>query len=1050
MNKNNDDDADETGDKSNITETERKDSNTNFEEATSKITAGDNELSTKHNTEDEAFVLFVGNINEDNGASDDSVKGDSRRKGGSVYLSEAEEMQSHLAEQVNKISQRLELFDASITEDLCIDRMKEYEQLSSKTNISQNLQDTFESKMPSILSSNNLSSMRSAECCTQSINEETHSTETMEQEPMPQQPETLEPNNPLMARYQAALQAHLLRQNKKLDKELIYLEGALRQKQKEREHISLDIYNTQQAVNQQHIMLDKKKEEFVKVIDDRDKLTVTLNSEKNILNEKATVYFDTEKKVEDMRQEKEALSLLISQFMEWEEVQNSQIKISQRMSEKQRMDKDILTQEKLRQDMLMLTLATEVLKLNKVFDDLEKNIKDKQADVTIIAQSVTDGTVDLEEVQNENKHLLETWNNVIFRIEQRDKALVDVKKELQNVKDQFHTLECQIDSFKRSTKTEIKRNGQLSITLNRIEEDFETLQRVYAGEEEKQKHLKENFAQLINMIELTKKDLNLAINEWRMKDKEKRNIQYEIDRHSLQKYSYEEELLNILHNQKITSQTDKHATKLLSQLHNNCRKQEISLATFENDLAKVLLDIEEERKIINSNLILIEEEKLIEQDRDEEVEMMETTLQNLNRNVIRKQGQIDSINNKLSEIKSKTGGFELSADERQISSLEKAIIENDQNVKKLQGQWVREQRNIVNLTHQHNQQLHQINIYRKQLLVLDQKYMKMETEIEKYKKDESNTLRAIDDLQKKLVTLNQQCSEKKNYKDLLDNENFAAQNQLICDLKDAEISALSMLTEMCNLEIEKDELRKKLSESQRECLAWEKKLQLAVEMKTKIEKAKGEGGDIAVMKAEIHRMEVRLAQLHKAQEKLAQDMEMCIIRRDGILDSAHAKEKRSVKGIHYTRQQLTKKLDDLRNKIKQTELEIKSVFKKISDSAAKLSELKGTVNTKKQQLEGLQEAASQMQSQINEGHLHRQGNLELLVYRQRKIRFYGDLKCGRYNLFYRNDTSLELTAQKQKAMNTDLVSVVEYLTTDFPSVISPLKQILSTLHLQTS
>lgn len=35
--------------------------------------------------------------------------------------------------------------------------------------------------------------------------------------------------------------------------------------------------------------------------------------------------------------------------------------------------------------------------------------------------------------------------------------------------------------------------------------------------------------------------------------------------------------------------------------------------------------------------------------------MMETTLQNLNRNVIRKQGQIDSINNKLSEIKGKTG-----------------------------------------------------------------------------------------------------------------------------------------------------------------------------------------------------------------------------------------------------------------------------------------------------------------------------------------------------------------------------------------------------------
>lgn len=80
------------------------------------------------------------------------------------------------------------------------------------------------------------------------------------------------------------------------------------------------------------------------------------------------------------------------------------------------------------------------------------------------------------------------------------------------MKDQFHTLKCQTDSFKRSTQVEIKRNGQLSITLNRIEEEFETLQRVYAGEEEKQKHLKENFAQILNMIELTRKDLNLVFN----------------------------------------------------------------------------------------------------------------------------------------------------------------------------------------------------------------------------------------------------------------------------------------------------------------------------------------------------------------------------------------------------------------------------------------------------------------------------------------------------------------------------------------------------------
>lgn len=53
------------------------------------------------------------------------------------------------------------------------------------------------------------------------------------------------------------------------------------------------------------------------------------------------------------------------------------------------------------------------------------------------------------------------------------------------------------------------------------------------------------------------------------------------------------------------------------------------------------------------------------------------------------------------------------------------------------------------------------------------------------------------------------------------------------------------------------------------------------------------------------------------QEKLAHDMEMCISRRDGIVDLAQAREKRSSKRALYTRQQFHKKLDDLQTKIKQ-------------------------------------------------------------------------------------------------------------------------------------
>lgn len=76
------------------------------------------------------------------------------------------------------------------------------------------------------------------------------------------------------------------------------------------------------------------------------------------------------------------------------------------------------------------------------------------------------------------------------------------------------------------------------------------------------------------------------------------------------------------------------------------------------------------------------------------------------------------------------------------------------------------------------------------------------------------------------------------------------------------------------------------------------------------------GGDIAAMKSEIHKMEMRLSYLRKAQEKLVQDMEFCISRRDTIIDEAMAKEKVNPKNQHNQRIVFRKRLDDQRAKIK--------------------------------------------------------------------------------------------------------------------------------------
>lgn len=220
MNKSKNENEDETKDDSNTESSASKRAVSNLEELSPKINLND---LRKNNVEDEVLVLFVSNAAEDAGSLENSVTRNSKRTDESGRFTEVEvPTQLYSVEQSNRISQRLELVDTSIIEDSSTERRKEYDQLSANKNLSLFIQDTLESIMPTG-SSSNLSNMRLGECCTQSIDEEVHNIETVEQQPEPQQPETLEPNNPLMARYQAALEAHLIRQNKKLDEELLDL-----------------------------------------------------------------------------------------------------------------------------------------------------------------------------------------------------------------------------------------------------------------------------------------------------------------------------------------------------------------------------------------------------------------------------------------------------------------------------------------------------------------------------------------------------------------------------------------------------------------------------------------------------------------------------------------------------------------------------------------------------------------------------------------------------------------------------------------------------------
>lgn len=128
-------------------------------------------------------------------------------------------------------------------------------------------------------------------------------------------------------------------------------------------------------------------------------------------------------------------------------------------------------------------------------------------------------------------------------------------------------------------------------------------------------------------------------------------------------------------------------------------------------------------------------------------------------------------------------------------------------------------------------------------------------EIEGQNKETADVERNIRILQNDMTKLNQLITKNRNQQEMLEQGNLLLESDFIHALKEAELDCIQMQTRVSQLKEEKERGRNGLLEAEKQILLWERKIQLAKEMKTAVDSDAGQG-EIKGMKAEIHRMEV--------------------------------------------------------------------------------------------------------------------------------------------------------------------------------------------------
>lgn len=156
--------------------------------------------------------------------------------------------------------------------------------------------------------------------------------------------------------------------------------------------------------------------------------------------------------------------------------------------------------------------------------------------------------------------------------------------------------------------------------------------------------------------------------------------------------------------------------------------------------------------------------------------------------------------------------------------MEKNIEEIQQNNQKTQQYWVRQQGHMITLSQEGNLQLQELNLLNKEIMIMEQKNLKIEHALEILSKEESNLEKILNLLQQKLVQMNAQLVIQKGLKEELEDKNLITKNEGVLSLEDAELTLIKLQSDLKQLHEDKALLRSDLDTVQQESLSWEKKV----------------------------------------------------------------------------------------------------------------------------------------------------------------------------------------------------------------------------------
>jgi chromosome segregation ATPase len=374
--------------------------------------------------------------------------------------------------------------------------------------------------------------------------------------------------------------------------------------------------------------------------------------------------------------------------------------------------------------------------------------------------------------------------------------------------------------------------------------------------------------------------------------------------------------------------------------------------------------------------------------------------------------------------------------EATIANLQREITQKGVEGKELQRRWVGFQVELVGLVNENNVLDEAVQRLKSEHTVMMQKRSRLNGQYDQHTKEMAALDKSVAHMHTDMQRLNALISKNTELQQLLANDNFVLEMNVVNELKELEAEAIKVEQRIDQVVDEKKQVLAEIVEAERQVMLWERKITLERELQEALDP--NIGGDIVeAMKKEIHRMELRHSELLRHQEKLIQEMEKAITRRDTINLKGRVMASKKVPDM--TESNLKKACLELTKSIRETDVETKRSEERIQGLDSEREQLGQALDDVSLKCRDLQDAEQELQMDLANLGNEKMQSLFITSKTQKSAKRLEDLQGGRYQLSHQGDRDLIINdLDRSEAKRQTIMDVVQKLIESEPRLEGPL------------